>query len=280
MSTLQLLSQIGVLLFMFVVGVEIDPAHLRRKARAAIAISHFSIIVPFTLGVALAIFLYTPYAPPGVPFYGFALFVGIAMSITAFPVLARILDERHLTHTALGAIAITCAAVDDVTAWTLLAFLVAFVTARGAAATLFVIAVTSVVFVLAMVFVGRPFLQRVLAPKESGPLLTKSQTAIVLAALLTSALITESIGIHALFGAFIAGTVATGSKVSVRCFCCHCSSSTPAFGRKSVCWETWQAGRPAWASSRSRRPGSLEAQRSRRAGRAFDGATRSCLVRS
>jgi Kef-type K+ transport system membrane component KefB len=207
MSTLQLLSQIGVLLFMFVVGVEIDPAHLRRKAHAAIAISHFSIIVPFTLGVALAIFLYTPYAPPGVPFYGFALFVGIAMSITAFPVLARILDERHLTHTALGAIAITCAAVDDVTAWTLLAFLVAFVTARGAAATLFVMAVASVVFVLAMVFVGRPFLQRVLAPKESGRLLTKSQTAIVLASLLTSALITESIGIHALFGAFIAGTV-------------------------------------------------------------------------
>jgi Kef-type K+ transport system membrane component KefB len=207
MSTLQLLSQIGVLLFMFVVGLEIDPAHLRGKAHAAIAVSHFSIIVPFTLGVTLALFLYTPYAAPGVPFYAFALFVGIAMSITAFPVLARILDERHLTHTPLGATAITCAAVDDVTAWTLLAFVVALVTARGATVTLLGVAVASVIFVLVMAFVGRPFLRRVLASQHVGRSLTKGQAAIVLAALLTSALITESIGIHALFGAFIAGTL-------------------------------------------------------------------------
>jgi Kef-type K+ transport system membrane component KefB len=96
---LQLLSQIGVLLFMFVVGVELEPAYLRGKAHAAIAVSHFSIIIPFILGVALALALYAQYAPPGVPFYAFALFCGIAMSITAFPVLARILEERNLTHT-------------------------------------------------------------------------------------------------------------------------------------------------------------------------------------
>lgn len=119
MPTLQLLSQIGVLLFMFVVGVELEPAHLRGKAQAAIAVSHFSIVIPFTLGVALSLALSTQYAPPGVPFHAFALFCGIATSITAFPVLARMLEERQLMHTPLGATAITCAAVDDVTAWSI-----------------------------------------------------------------------------------------------------------------------------------------------------------------
>ena len=125
MPILQLLSQIGVLLFMFVVGLQLEPSHLRGRAQTAIAVSHFSIVIPFVLGVMLSLALYSRYAPPAVPFYAFALFCGVAMSITAFPVLARILEERRLTHTPLGATAITCAAVDDVTAWSILAFVVA-----------------------------------------------------------------------------------------------------------------------------------------------------------
>jgi Kef-type K+ transport system membrane component KefB len=207
MPVLQLLSQIGVLLFMFVVGVELEPSYLRGKARAAIAISNFSIMIPFTLGVALSLALYAHYAPPGVPFQAFALFCGIAVSVTAFPVLARILEERHLTHTPLGTTAITCAAVNDVTAWSILAFVVAITTARGAVETLLAILALSVMFVLLMIVVVRPVLQRVLNPGRTGDTLSKERLAIVLAVLLSSALITEIIGIHALFGAFVAGAI-------------------------------------------------------------------------
>ncbi len=207
MPILQLLSQIGVLLFMFVVGVELEPAYLRGKAQAAIAVSHFSIIIPFTLGVALSLALYAQYAPRGVPFHAFALFCGIAMSITAFPVLARILEERNLTHTPLGTTAITCAAVDDVTAWSILAFVVAITTAGGAMETLLAIVALSVMFVLLMSFVSRPLLQRVLDPDRMGDSLSKEHIAIVLLVLLSSALATEIIGIHALFGAFVAGVI-------------------------------------------------------------------------
>jgi Kef-type K+ transport system membrane component KefB len=207
MPILQLLSQIGVLLFMFVVGVELEPAYLRGKAHVAVAVSHFSIIIPFTLGVALSLALYARYAPPGVPFYAFALFCGIAMSITAFPVLARILDDRNLTRTPLGTTAITCAAVDDVTAWSILAFVVAVTTAGGAMETLLAIVALSVMFVLLMIVVGRPLLQRVLNPDRMGDALNKEHIAIVLLVLLSSALVTEIIGIHALFGAFVAGVI-------------------------------------------------------------------------
>jgi len=204
---LQLLSQIGVLLFMFVIGVELEPAYLRGKAHTAIAVSHFSIVIPFTLGVALSLALYTQYAAPGVPFHAFALFCGIAMSITAFPVLARILEERHLSQTPLGTTAITCAAVDDVTAWSILAFVVAITTAGGAMETLLAIVALSVMFVLVMIFVCRPLLQRVLNPDRIGDALSKEHIAIVLLVLLSSAFVTEIIGIHALFGAFVAGVI-------------------------------------------------------------------------
>lgn len=207
LPTLQLLSQIGVLLFMFVVGVELEPAYLRGKAQTAIAVSHFSIVFPFVLGVALSLGLYRSYAPPGVPFHAFALFCGIAMSITAFPVLARILEERHLTHTPLGAAAIACAAVDDVTAWSILAFVVAITTAGGAIATLAAIAGLSLVFALLMLCAVRPLLQRTLNSEGVVESLSKEKMAVVLVVLLASALATEIIGIHALFGAFLAGAI-------------------------------------------------------------------------
>ena len=208
LPALQLLSQVGVLLFMFGVGLELDPAYLRGKARTAIAVSHVSIIVPFTLGVALSLALYTPYAPPGVPFHSFALFCGIAMSITAFPVLARILEDRRLTHTPLGTTAITCAAVDDVTAWSILAFVVAVTTAAGALETLFTIVALSALFVLTMIVVIRPVLRRTLYPDQKEVALPgRGRLATALLVMLASALVTEMIGIHALFGAFTAGAI-------------------------------------------------------------------------
>ena len=207
LAVLQMLSQIGVLLFMFVIGVELDASHIRGRTRTAIAVSHFSIAVPFVLGVLLALLLYRGYAPIGVPFHAFALFLGVAMSITAFPVLARILEERQLTATPLGTTALTCAAVGDVTAWTLLAFVSAVTTSGSAATMLLTMVVLSAAFILLAVFVVRPSLVRLLDSTRRADALSKEHIALVLGVLLLSALATEVIGIHALFGAFLAGVV-------------------------------------------------------------------------
>jgi Kef-type K+ transport system membrane component KefB len=129
LGNLKFLSQIGLILFMFVIGMELDLKVLKNKANEAVVISHASIVIPFTLGIGLAYFVYNRFAPEGVKFLSFSLFMGIAMSITAFPVLARIVQERGLNKTKLGAIAITCAAADDITAWSLLAVVIAIVKA-------------------------------------------------------------------------------------------------------------------------------------------------------
>jgi Kef-type K+ transport system membrane component KefB len=203
---LQLLAEIGVLLFMFVVGLELEPSRLRGHARVAIAVSNVGIIVPFILGVLLSLGLYRAYAPAGVSFHAFALFCGIAMSITAFPVLARILEERGLTRTPLGATALTCAAVDDVTAWSILAFVVAVTTSGGAAQTLLLMLGLAAAFLSVMLVAVRPILERLLGDTP-GDALSKQRLTAVLAVLLASALTTHLIGIHALFGAFIAGAI-------------------------------------------------------------------------
>ena len=148
LETSGLLSQIGVVLFMFVVGMELNIRHLREKGSAAVMISHASIIVPFLLGAALSIFLYRDFAPAGTSFHAFALFIGVAMSITAFPVLARILEDRNLSQTYLGSIAITCAAVDDVTAWCILALVIALVKSTG-------VAISAITIVLTLIFAAR-----------------------------------------------------------------------------------------------------------------------------
>lgn len=205
LDILRLLSQVGVILFMFTVGLDVDAAHLRQRAPTAIAVSHFSIVVPFLLGVAAALGLYASYAPNDVPFYSFALFMGIALSITAFPVLARVIEERGLTRTPLGTTALACAAVDDVTAWALLAAVVTLVTAGGLGWPLAFMAAALATFLVVMIRLVRPWLDRVF--RDVQPPLSRPRTAQVLAVLLASALVTELIGIHALFGAFLAGAI-------------------------------------------------------------------------
>ena len=206
LETLRLLSQIGVVLFMFVVGMELNTRHLREKGTAAVMISHASIIVPFLLGAALSLFLYRELAPPGTSFSAFALFIGVAMSITAFPVLARILEDRELTQTSLGSIALTCAAVDDVTAWCILALVIAIVNATGAAASLATVLFT-LMFAASMLFIVRPQLSRIVKETPRSSLHGRRVIAAMLAFVLVCALVTETIGIHALFGAFLAGIV-------------------------------------------------------------------------
>jgi Kef-type K+ transport system membrane component KefB len=205
LETLRLLSQIGVVLFMFTVGMELNVQHVREKGSAAVMISHASIIVPFLLGSTLSLFLYRDLAPAGTSFSAFALFIGVAMSITAFPVLARILEDRNMTHTLLGSMALTCAAVDDVTAWCILALVIAIVKSTGIAGSVITVGLT-LVFALAMIVLVRPQLARVIKDPDSQQH-RRRLIPIILAFVLGCALITETIGIHALFGAFIAGVV-------------------------------------------------------------------------
>lgn len=206
LSNLQFLSQIGLILFMFVVGMELDLNVLKKKANEAVIISHASIVFPFALGVGLAYFVYQSFAPEGIQFLSFALFMGIAMSVTAFPVLARIVQERGLAKTKLGAIVITCAAADDITAWCILAAVIAIVKA-GSVWSAFYIIFIAVIYVIVMLKVIAPFLQRIgnkYADKES---LSRPVVAIFFITLLISSYLTEIIGIHALFGAFLAGVI-------------------------------------------------------------------------
>lgn len=205
METLRLLSQIGVVLFMFIVGMELNIRQLREKGSAAVMISHASIIVPFLLGTALSLFLYRDLAPAGTSFNAFALFIGVAMSITAFPVLARILEDRGLSQTHLGSIAITCAAVDDVTAWCILALVIALVKQAGIEISAITVVLT-LIFAGLMIFLVRPQLGRVVNDPDE-QLHRRRVIPVILAFVFVCALITETIGIHALFGAFVAGVV-------------------------------------------------------------------------
>jgi len=206
LGNLQFLSQIGLILFMFMVGMELDMKTLKSKAQDAVVISHASIIIPFTLGMGLAYFIYSFFAPPGIQFLSFALFLGIAMSITAFPVLARIVQERGIHKTRLGAIVITCAAVDDITAWCILAAVIAIVKAGSFGSSIYVI-LMAVGYVLFMFYGVKPFLKRVGDLYPSRENMSKPIVAIFFLTLIISSYATEMIGIHALFGAFMAGTI-------------------------------------------------------------------------
>jgi Kef-type K+ transport system membrane component KefB len=212
LGILQLISQIGVCVFMFVVGLELDPAHLRQKARPALVISNVGIIVPFVLGGAISWLLYPAFAGAGTPFSTFALFMGTAMSITAFPVLVRILQDRSMAKTSLGSLAIACAAVGDVSAWAMLAAIVAIAQATGLAAIALNLGLI-VVFIGVMLFLVRPRLPPWLAANGLELPPDRSVVAAALIFMTISALLTEVMGIHALFGAFLAGVIMPPGKV-------------------------------------------------------------------
>jgi Kef-type K+ transport system membrane component KefB len=216
MTTLAVFSQVGVVLFMFVVGMELDLQHVRERASAAIMVSHVGIIVPFLLGAALALVLYGSVATPGTSFSAFALFMGIAMSITAFPVLARILKDRGLADTPLGSAALACASIDDVTAWCILAFVVAVTKSSGFGGTVLTFGLT-LLFVLVMLLLVKPRIEALINRRIADVKYSKVMMASILAFVLSCAWFTETIGIHALFGGFIAGVVMP-SSVGVQTF--------------------------------------------------------------
>jgi Kef-type K+ transport system membrane component KefB/nucleotide-binding universal stress UspA family protein len=206
LPSLGVLAQIGLIFFMFLIGLELNPKYLRGNLDIAVLISHVSILVPFSLGSLLAILLYPLVSNGDVSFTAFALFLGAAMSITAFPVLARIITENNLQHSRLGTLALTCAAVDDVTAWCVLALAIAVTRTNsmaGAIPTIFY----SLLYIGVMVTFGQKFLKNLSKYYDRTGKLPQFLVAVIYMAVVASALITETIGIHFIFGAFLLGAV-------------------------------------------------------------------------
>jgi Kef-type K+ transport system membrane component KefB len=208
-------AHIGVVLYMFIVGLELHSDVFRSRAPALVVVAQSGIVLPFLLGALLALYLYPRLATSDVPFTTFALFVGIALSVTAFPVLARILDDRGLVHTELGAIALSCAATADVTVWCLLALVVGI--AKSAPGQALLVAAGTFAFVTLMLAVGRPLLRRIVA-RWGDDELPGSGVAFVLVLVLLAALATEAIGVHAIFGAFVLGAVIPAESAVARTF--------------------------------------------------------------
>lgn len=201
---LNAIAQLGVVLYMFMIGLELDPSVLKNRARTIVVTAHASVVLPFILGVASALVLFPRLSASNVTFTSFSLFVGVAMSITAFPVLARILGDYELSRTKLGALSLSCAAVQDFTAWCLLAFVVGIVRAQAGSGVFVVI--YAIVYIAFMFLVMRPlvarFVRRWEAGKHSGGVF-----AVIFVFLFVSAMATEAMGIHAIFGAFLAGAI-------------------------------------------------------------------------
>jgi len=206
LGNLYILSQVGLILFMFTIGMELDLKALSQKISETYVISHASILIPYFLGMLLAYFVYEEFASHLTEFLPFALFIGISMSITAFPVLARIVQERGLTKTHLGTIAIASAANDDVTAWCILAAVIAIAKTGSFVSSLYTIAL-AIAYVLAMLLLVKPFLSKIGSIYKNKEVVNKSVFAFLLLVLIASAYITQAIGIHALFGAFLAGVI-------------------------------------------------------------------------
>lgn len=202
---LGVVAQIGILLFMFVVGLELNTELLREKSQATVVISQASIVIPFLLGSALALGLYPLLSTREVSFTAFSLFLGISVSVTAFPVLARILTDRRMHTTSLGTLALGCAAANDVAAWCLLALVIGVIQSRlnGVAATIGL----TLLYSGAMLVVVRPLARRWVEKWEGTQGNGQTLMGVITLGLLLSSLATEWIGIHSLFGAFLFGAI-------------------------------------------------------------------------
>ncbi len=204
---LNALSKVGVVIFMFLVGLGINHKELKHQSHAAVLVSHVSITAPFVLASVLALYLYPRLSDSGVSFTNFALFMGAAMSITAFPVLARILTERDMMHSKLGTVAIACAAVDDVTGWCILAYIVVLIRAAHAATSIWITLGGILLFALFMIYGVRFLLRGLERTFHKYGEISENRMAFLILLALGSALCTERLGIHLLFGSFLMGAI-------------------------------------------------------------------------
>ena len=216
---LNALSQVGLMLFMFLVGLDLNLGSIRRHGRAVVLAAHAGIALPFFLGTAAALILYQRLAPAGVPFLAFALFVGVAMSVTAFPVLARIISEQTWRSSALASLALSTAAVSDVTAWCILAVVIAVARDAATPIPLWVTAGGLVALVFVMATAGRrgvAYLARRLTRDARSGAVDDDALAAVIVVVLACALATELLGVHALFGAFLAGVIMPKDQATIQ----------------------------------------------------------------
>jgi Kef-type K+ transport system membrane component KefB len=214
---LNALSQVGVVVYMFLVGLALNPKALREHGHTAVLTSHVSIIAPFVLGSVLAVFLYPRFSNDKVTFTGFALFMGSTMSVTAFPVLARILTDRGMLGTKLGSLVIACAAVDDVTGWCILAYIVLIVRSHGEAEKPLWLTVGGLaIFLLFMLTIAKRLLERFESIRQRAGRLNEKLLALMILIVMLSAVTTEQLGLHLLFGSFLAGVIMPKEKQFVR----------------------------------------------------------------
>jgi Kef-type K+ transport system membrane component KefB len=206
LGNINILSQIGLIFFMFVIGMELDITEVKRKLNETILISHAAIVFPFLCGMVAAYWTYSTYAADTTSFLAYALFIGVSMSITAFPVLARIIQEKGLTKSHLGTLSLASAANGDVTAWCLLAMVIAIAQTGTFAGAIYTI-LFALAFLLIMFFVLRPFLNIIGNIYHNKEVVTKTVVALMFFILIASAYTTEILGVHALFGAFMAGVI-------------------------------------------------------------------------
>jgi Kef-type K+ transport system membrane component KefB len=204
---LNALSQIGVVVFMFLVGLGINPKELKKHGHAAVLTSHVSITAPFVLAAFLALYLYPRLSDESVAFTSFALFMGSAMSVTAFPVLARILIERGMLQSRLGTVAVASAAVDDVTGWCILAYIVVLTRSAHSGTSIWMTIGGIVVFALIMIYGVQRLLGSLEVAFHEWGGLSENRMAFMLLLVFGSALCTEWLGLHLLFGAFMMGAI-------------------------------------------------------------------------
>jgi Kef-type K+ transport system membrane component KefB len=208
LSNLQVLSNIGLLIFMFIVGMEFKLNVIKEQAKTIIAISYASIILPFILGVLLALTILKTYLPANLSFFPYALYIGVAISITSFTVLARIMRDRGITNTRLGLIVISCTALNDIIVWCILAVVIATVKAGSSTFAMYTLLFVAF-YVAIMILVAKPFV-KILFQKNKD---SNSIFFLVYSTLLVSSYISEVIGVHMLFGAFLAGTIMPADAV-------------------------------------------------------------------
>jgi Kef-type K+ transport system membrane component KefB len=216
LNYLSALSQVGMIIFMFLVGLRTNPRELKGHGHAVILTSHVSIVVPFVLSAVLAIYLYPRLSDDSVSFVSFGLFMGAAMSITAFPVLARILAERNMLQSPLGTLAIACAAVDDVTGWCILAYIVVLIRSSHGTTHIWITLAGVACFILIMIFGVQRLLRRLEPIFNRRGIVGENLLALILVLVLVSALCTEWLGIHLLFGAFLMGIIMPKNQKFVR----------------------------------------------------------------
>lgn len=202
-----IISQLGIIIYIFIVGMEFEFSVLRGSNKAVIIISQASVLIPFTFGILTAFILYNYTTLIPERSFSFSLFMGISMAVTAFPVLARILSDQGLQKSALGSFAMTCAAVNDIVAWCLLAIIIGIVQTTITNAVLTII--LTIIYISFMFICIKPLAIRgsTLAIAHSNKYKYEQQIAVLFTALLLSAAVAEYIGIHAIFGAFLLGLV-------------------------------------------------------------------------